>query len=72
MDKVWIVLPIGNHPFNKEYISQCAANLMTYEIAKNQLERTSKAYPDVSFVLFQSFVQITYKGVRGLELEIIF
>ena len=62
MDKFWIVLPIGNHPFNKEYISQCASERMNYETAKKRLESASKSYPDTTFVLFQSFMQMTYKA----------
>lgn len=61
MEKIWIVLPIGNHGFNNDYICQCARERMDYETAKKKMEAVAKYNPETTFVLFQSFIQITYK-----------
>jgi hypothetical protein len=60
MKKTYIILPIGQHPFNGEYIQQRASEIFEYEVGKKKVEELSKAYPNVKFILFTSVIEMTY------------
>lgn len=59
MNKIYFVLPLGQHPFNKDYIyTRSSESFDTLKQAEDLALSLAKNYQGIEFIVVQSIKQI--------------